>query len=375
MGPALVALSHSQLATLGLPVSALASDAPSPPLEVHMAVNARCGAGCKGCYLDAVADGSEVTRERIEEELRDIAAHGVFTVAFGGGEPTLRADLGDLADFARSLGIAPVVTTSGLGLSDAKLEALTHFDQVNVSLDGIGDAYESVRGFDGSTAALTAIEMLSARGVRVGINMVMTQKSFDAVEATIAAAALRGALETQLLRYKPAGRAESVAYFEERLTAAQVLAFPALLRRLHASGYSARIDCSLVPFLSSDPDLYARSADLLRFGILGCEAGEALLAFRSDGFAAGCSFTTPSLARDVRATFSDPSLSSWRKARGAPREPCASCNFRPVCKGGCAVVRRFVEGNDGPDPECPRVRAHGHVEKRRLPTIDSRSVG
>ena len=69
----------------------------SAPLEVHLAVTARCGAGCKGCYLDARPDGVEPPRETLERELDALRDAGVFTVAFGGGEPTTRDDLDVLA--------------------------------------------------------------------------------------------------------------------------------------------------------------------------------------------------------------------------------------------------------------------------------------
>ena len=62
-----------------------------------MAVTARCGAGCEGCYLDARPDGVEPPRETLERELDALRDAGVFTVAFGGGEPTTRDDLDVLA--------------------------------------------------------------------------------------------------------------------------------------------------------------------------------------------------------------------------------------------------------------------------------------
>ena len=53
----------------------------------------------------------------------------------------------------------------------------------------------------------------------------------------------------------------------------------------------------------------------------------------------------------------DPEFKRWRAYNAGPAQPCASCDLRPVCKGGCKVVSRFVDGVHGPDPECPRVRA------------------
>jgi radical SAM protein with 4Fe4S-binding SPASM domain len=339
----------------------------SPPIEIHMAVTARCGAGCEGCYLDVSPDGVEPPRADLERELDAAAAAGVFTVAFGGGEPTTRDDLDVLADAARARGLTPVVTTSGLGLSDARLEKLRHFDQVNVSYDGDGDTYAAVRGFDASEAAGRAIERLARAGVRVGVNVVLTRQSFPRVHETVARARALGAIEAQLLRYKPAGRAASLDYLARRLSPDQARSLGPTLRRLarehgDTGQFHVRIDCALVAFLSADPELAADAAGLARFGVFGCEAAGALAAFTVDGRVAPCSFaaSTRLPALSLSAHAGDPELARWRAYVDGPPEPCASCSLRSVCKGGCKVVSGFLEGVHGPDPECPRV-----IEARR----------
>jgi radical SAM protein with 4Fe4S-binding SPASM domain len=337
----------------------------SAPIEVHLAVTARCGAGCEGCYLDARPDGVEPPREALLREMDALRDAGVFTVAFGGGEPTTRDDLDVLAEAARARGITPVLTTSGLGLSDARLERLRAFAQVNVSYDGDAETYASVRGFDGASAAERAIGRLAAMGVRVGVNVVLTRASFPHLAATLARARALGACEAQLLRYKPAGRAASLDYLARRLAPEQARALGPALRELSRTicadrSFSIRIDCALVPFLSADDDLASDPARLTRFGVFGCEAGGALAAFTVDGHVAPCSFAR---ATDLRATdlathARNPELARWRAYVAAPPEPCASCTLRSVCKGGCKVVSTFLHGDHAPDPECPRVLAH-----------------
>jgi radical SAM protein with 4Fe4S-binding SPASM domain len=368
---AIVALDRDGVRALGLDGGGVwrgegaARAAASPPLEVHMAVTARCGAGCEGCYLDARPDGLEPPREALLREMDALRDAGVFTVAFGGGEPTTRDDLGVLAEAARARGLTPVLTTSGLGLSDARLSRLRAFAQVNVSYDGDAETYARVRGFDGASAAERAIERLASAGVRVGVNVVLTRESFPRLGATIARARSLGAYEAQLLRYKPAGRAASLDYLARRLTPDQARALGPTLRELartqcHGGSFHVRIDCALVPFLSADAELAGDPAKLARFGVFGCEAGGALAAFTVDGRVAPCSFAhaTDLRATDLAAHASDPELARWRAYVSAPPEPCASCALRAVCRGGCKVVSSFVEGAHGPDPECPRVIAH-----------------
>jgi radical SAM protein with 4Fe4S-binding SPASM domain len=364
---AIAAVDREGMRSLGLDGGAIWRDArpapPSAPIEVHLAVTSRCGAGCKGCYLDARPDGDEAPREALEARLDAMRDAGVFTVAFGGGEPTTRDDLGELAAAARARGLTPVVTTSGLGLSDARLERLRAFEQVNVSYDGAGDTYAQVRGFDGADAAERAIARLAAAGVRVGVNVVLTRESFPRLGETLARARALGAHEAQLLRYKPAGRAASLDYLAQRLTAAQGRSLAGALRALSESlcadgAFRLRIDCALVPFLSVDPEIAGDPGRLARFGVFGCEAAGALAAVTASGQVAPCSFApaTGLPGADLAGGHaSDTDLARWRAWVDAPPEPCASCPIRATCKGGCKVVASFALGAHGPDPECPRV--------------------
>ena len=364
---AIVALDRDGVRALGLDGGDTWRDdasAWSAPLEVSLAVTSRCAAGCEGCYLDAKPDGATPARAVIEAQLDALAKAGVFTVAFGGGEPTLRDDLGELARAARARGLSPIATTSGLGVGARKLEQLKAFAQVNVSYDGPSDAYRSVRGFDGSAAAESAIERLAAAGVVVGVNVVLTQATWESARATVRRAVALGATEVQLLRYKPQGRARALDYLAKRLRPEQAAALGDLLRDLtaeHAGRARIRIDCALVPFLSADADLSARPAELAQWGVLGCEAGQLLGAARIDGRMAPCSFTAPTELRTegVGAGWArDPGLAPYRDHVAGPPEPCASCTLRAICKGGCKVVSEHATGAIGPDPECPRVRAH-----------------
>lgn len=369
---ALVAIDHEGARTLGLDGGAawlLPGVVGDPanglggarrPLEAHVAVTSRCAAGCTGCYQDATPHGADVARTSLEQTLDALAQEGVFTVAFGGGEPLVRDDLGELAEEVRARNMTPVVTTSGLGMTEARARSLRPFAQVNVSYDGAGADYASVRGFDGASHAERAIEMLTEAGVRVGVNVVLTRDTFPRLEETLERARALGAVEAQLLRYKPAGRAASLDYLARRLSREQALGFGATLRRLVTSlrqatpPLSLRIDCALVCFLSTDESLMSNAAQVERSGIFGCEAGGYLEAVRADGQRTPCSFAPATDEAALRAFVAE------------PPEPCASCTLRNVCRGGCRIVAGFAEGRGAdvrpfalaPDPECPRVALH-----------------
>ncbi len=355
------------------------------PLELHVAVTTRCPAPCTGCYLDARPDGVEPPFAVIAARLAEARAAGVSTVAFGGGEPLTRLDLGRLAAEARRLGLVPVLTTSGIGLTAARVAELRAFAQINVSHDGVDGAYAAVRGFDAADHAERAVAILVAAGIPVGVNVVLTRASFPSLAATAARAAELGAGEIQLLRYKPAGRAASVggdaSYASQRLDAAQARAlWPAIEALVAARRLRVRIDCAMVPLLSEA--LLAAVPDAARalaaLGVFGCEAARHLGALTAGGEAVACSFFTLAAhgeaapiplarssqagpRRDLAVTWDTaPDLARLRAYHAAPPEPCRSCPLFAVCRGGCQIVSRRAAASAGlafaPDPECPRVQ-------------------
>lgn len=365
--PALLSVDAAMVRELGYP------DAPrwseprgylSAPTEVHLMVTERCPAGCPSCYVDATPTSPDASGDDLRTLIDQLADHGVFHLALGGGESLLRDDLFELADYARARGLVPNLTTSGLGMTATKAAACRIFGQVNVSLDGLGEVYRRCRGYDGAGHALRALRLLADAGVSTGINLVLQRGNWDHLDETIEAAVDAGAGEIEILRFKPAGRAH-LTYLGGRLDTARnrelVPRLVGLMRRW--PDVHIKIDCSFVPMLCAaepDPEL------LQRFGVIGCEAGNMLAAVRADGQAVACSFveTTLGPAAVLSSQWDDhPQLTAWRAFSEAPPEPCASCAWRPVCRGGCKVVSAHVTGTLWtPDPECPRVVAHSAGE-------------
>lgn len=361
--PALVSVDRRLARELGVDGGPLwdgdpRDDVLTGPTEAHVAATDRCPAGCTGCYVDARPDGHEPSFGDLRERLDALAEAGVFRIAFGGGEAALREDVHLLAHHARALGMAPTLTTSGIGMTRERAEKFRAFAQVNVSWDGDAPLYRAVRGWDGASAAERAIALLREAGVEVGVNTVLTRASFPALDAIAERAEEMGACELQLLRFKPAGRGK-LDYLAQRLTTEQIAEVPEVVRRISTTRRIAiRVDCALVPFLVGDGSI--RPEDLVRFGVSGCEAGRSLMTVDSRGGARPCSFWEgePTSRVTEEPWEHDATLEAFRRYAGAPPMPCRDCPYRAACRGGCRVVAAHLEGDPwSADPECPRVRA------------------
>jgi len=339
----------------------------SAPLEAHLQLTNRCGAGCTGCYTGASPTGMPNEWGLVEwkQAIDVLAKAGVFHLALGGGESAVLPWLGELASYARERGLVPNLTTSGLEGFEALIQITDRFGQINVSLDGLAATYAAVRGFDGFARADAALRRLRAKKREVGINVVVTRHNFAELDAIFAYAAEQRLSEVELLRFKPAGRGAS-AYKDLRCTAAQHAVFlPTVLAAAKRHRVRVKVDCSYTPMLAHHRPDRALLAELC---VYGCTGGDFLIGAKPDGRITACSFAAPPplLQLGKRPTVTElasywdtpgafGAFRTWREAA----EPCRSCEYHSLCRGGCKVVSAHVGGDpSAPDPECPRVLAH-----------------
>lgn len=336
------------------------------PLEAHLQLTNRCDAGCQGCYTGATPQGasSEWQAAEWKRAIDRLADLGVFHLALGGGESAVLPWLGEVAEHARSRGMVPNLTTSGLSGLDRLLPIVGLFGQINVSIDGLGDAYAAVRGFDGFARADAALRELRARKREIGINVVVTRHNFEQLDEIFAYARTRRLNEVELLRFKPAGRGTRT--FEQlTCTDAQHRTFlPLILASCKRHRVRARVDCSYTPMLAHHrpaPELLAGLA------VYGCTGGDFLIGARANGIMTACSFAAPPPERPKVDTIGEywdtPGAFGAFRAWRAAEEPCASCEYHSLCRGGCKVVSHHLHGDARlPDPECPRVVDHRRAQ-------------
>jgi len=327
------------------------------PIEVHFALTNACPLGCEHCYKSSGrAEDHSMDTAEIKKILDVLSRMGVFNVAFGGGDPVLREDLFEIGEYTASLGMVPTLTISGAFLSADMARRLRVFERVNVSVDGIDDLYGVMRGNNYFKEADNAIGLLIKNHINTGMNTIIGRDNFDHLPEIFRYAKKKGIDEINILRLKPSGRAIEI-YEKKKATNDQNKRLMPLLASL-SDRYEipSRIDCSLLPmFCYHNPDI-----DLIRkLSIFGCEPANVTLGITSNGYVNGCSFmsedSVPAIDLedfwDSHEGFSR--LRTWTD--NAP-EPCRSCRYLDICRGGCKVVSMEQKGSmANPDPDCPVV--------------------
>lgn len=146
-----------------------------------------CNLKCKHCYASAVTrpDPDELTTAEARRLIDDLAEARVPVLLFSGGEPLLRPDFYELAAYARERGLRPVISTNGTLITREVAWRLKKLGvgYVGVSIDGIRETNDRIRGYDGAfEAALEGIRHCVAIGQRVGLRFTITRYNYREIE-------------------------------------------------------------------------------------------------------------------------------------------------------------------------------------------------
>src|SRR5512147_2968362 len=120
------------------------------PLFCGHKVTYNCNLRCKMCpFWKKPSLNPSLAQEKVV--LKQIYNSGAAGVAFEGGEPLLRRDLVDILAFSRSLPLHTSLITNGT-LLEGRIDEIAPYINgvIYVSLDGLEETHDAVRGVKGS---------------------------------------------------------------------------------------------------------------------------------------------------------------------------------------------------------------------------------
>jgi len=127
--------------------------------------------------------GEDSNIEREKAILRQIYDSGVCGIAFEGGEPLLRKDLGEILAFSRSLPLHTSLVTNGT-LLESKIDEIAPYinGAVYVSLDGLEKTHDTIRGVSGCFRKAVRGIIASREKVSVAINTTIMAENIHEIE-------------------------------------------------------------------------------------------------------------------------------------------------------------------------------------------------
>ena len=146
-----------------------------------------CNLKCRHCYMnsDAKKYFGELSTEEAKKFIDDLAEFKVPVLLFSGGEPLMRQDFFELAEYAAKKNVRPTLSTNGTLITRSVAEKIKNIGvgYVGISLDGLKDVNDKFRGVDGAyQKAMQGIENCVAVGQRVGLRFTINRHNFEELD-------------------------------------------------------------------------------------------------------------------------------------------------------------------------------------------------
>ena len=334
------------------------------PLALIAEITHRCPLHCVYCSnpLEMAAVSEELSTEEWADVFQQSGKLGMLHAHFTGGEPLARADLTELIASARAAGLYTNLITSGIGLSETRLQALVDvgLDHIQVSFqDSREDAANWIAGAKAHAHKIELSRLIRRHKIAFTVNLVVHRQNIDHLEEIIAfieqlAPERIEIAHTQYYGWalKNRGALLPTRAQLERATEAVTAAEKRLAGRI-------RVDFVV-------PDYYARFPKACMGGwgrrlmlinpagkVLPCHAAEVIpgLAFEN--------------VREKTIEYIWRDSASFQRFRGEEwmPEPCRSCDQRTQDFGGCRCQALLLAGDAAAtDPACSLAPAHYIVE-------------
>ncbi len=157
------------------------------PLVANYYLTYRCNARCHFCDIWSLEPGKEADFATVEQNLESLKRLGVKYIDFTGGEPLLRADIGQIFQTAKRLGFLTSLTTNTILYPQKAKEIRGNVDFLNFSLDGpdagTHDQSRGVKIFDTLVESVAIAQQLGEYPV---LNHTVTAQNYQHLDQVAA---------------------------------------------------------------------------------------------------------------------------------------------------------------------------------------------
>ncbi len=336
----------------------------SNPLALIAEVTHRCPLHCVYCSnpLELAAVQSELSTAEWTGVFKQCGRLGMLHAHFTGGEPLARQDLTELIAAARAAGLYTNLITSGLGLNEARLEALVTagLDHIQISFQDSREAAANwIAGAKAHAHKIELSRIIRQHKLAFTVNLVVHRQNLDHLEEMIAFIEQLNPERVEIAnaQYYGWALANRAALMPTREQLEKAIAVIADAEQRLAG--RIRID-------SVVPDYYAKYPKACMGGwgrrlmlinpagkVLPCHAAEVL---------PGLSFEN---VREKTLEWIWRESYSFQKFRGEEwmPEPCRSCDRRTEDFGGCRCQAFLLAGDATvTDPACSLAPSHEIIE-------------
>jgi radical SAM protein with 4Fe4S-binding SPASM domain len=151
---------------------------PIPSLRyLELQMTDRCNLQCRHCYI---GEGShqDLSKKQIQKVLEEFEEIQGLRLLISGGEPLLHPHFWEINDILRNYAFRSVLLSNGTLITKEVANKL-HVHEVQISLDGMKEGHESLRGRGTFEKAMAAIDHLQQANTRVSVATMIHRRNLS----------------------------------------------------------------------------------------------------------------------------------------------------------------------------------------------------
>ena len=150
---------------------------------LELQITEKCNLNCRHCYIGSRGK-SELSPMQIGKVLTEFEEMQGLRVLITGGEPLLHGRFGEINDLLPGFQVRKVLFTNGTMMDEGTLRRLC-VDEIQVSIDGLEEAHEALRGRGTFRAAVESVRLARDLGFEVSVSTMVhpgNLQDFDGME-------------------------------------------------------------------------------------------------------------------------------------------------------------------------------------------------
>ena len=312
------------------------------PVLSEIALTYRCQNRCVFCYASSPRATDELSTEQFKKIIWKIFYEARCpTLSFTGGEPTLREDLPELIEYAKSLGedkkrMRVNLITNGIKCADkdyVKALAKAGLDSAQVSLEaGSPEVHDVITGNKGSfNKTVKGVKNFREAGIHVHTNTTICSLNKDHMKELIDF--LVDELDNEYFSANMVIRTGTALKNDVGLTYTEMAKLlPEIISYSRERGIKF-VWYSPIPYCIFNPVAHG-------LGSKSCAACHGLLSISPEGEVLPCSSFSKGVGNMLEQTFEEIWFSRvakyWREKKFVP-PPCKECKLVDICSGACPL--------------------------------------
>jgi len=363
---------------------------PGGPIITIWSITHKCNLSCNHCYVPQNNEIEELSYKEVTSIINQLSESNNLVLGFSGGEPLLHKDIFKIIKYGSKKGMTIALASNATLIDEIKANELANagVNYVQVSIDGLQDVHDGIRGKGAFNKAINGIKNCLKVGLYVSMDVVITKLNVGQIHDLIELAKSLKVQEFEILDFVPSENACLQAHLA--LTPKEIEIFGANLcdiwKELIEKNYPLTLSYKnpiftrilaqrfsnvfKMPFFKGvfpkDAIKFFNFSNRLHKGIFGeqtpfspfvtgCESGIYVIHIKPNGDVTPCPLNPLILGNlkrnHIRVIWLKSSiLNSYRKLKF--KGQCGKCIYRIICGGCRAKVFLTCHSYIQSDPSC-----------------------